>query len=55
MAKLKLPNMTNEYWTLGLLLVAPPLIAYLYLDWRAALSAFLITQLAIGLIRLRYS
>ena len=49
------PKITNEQWVLGLLTIAPPLIAYLYFDWRAAIAAFLITQIAIGLIKLRYS
>ena len=58
MAKLKLPRLskpTHEQWTLALIFVAPPVIAALYADWRAALAAFLITQIAVGLVRLRYS
>lgn len=56
---LKLPTLTTgfttEHYVLVLLTVGMPLIGFVWFGWRAALTAFVLTQVVIGLTKLRYS
>lgn len=42
-----------EGYTLLLIVVGPPLIAYIYVDAELALAVFIITQIALGILTLR--
>jgi len=43
----------TEVYTYCLISFGLPLVALVYLDWRAALSVFVVTQIAIGVFALR--
>lgn len=45
-------NLT-EYWTALFVAVGLPAVAWLYVDWRLALSVFIIIQAVTGLFALR--
>lgn len=57
MLKLSLSKIpiTAEHWVLGLVSLGLPAIAYLYFDWRAAFSVFIIVQIGINILRLKVS
>lgn len=42
-----------EYYTLVLLVLGLPLVAFVYLDWRAALAVFVLVQIVLGLLVVR--
>ena len=42
-----------EYWTLLMIIVGLPLIAFLYFGWAAALSVFVVANIIIGILNLR--
>lgn len=42
-----------EYYVTALLFIGPPLVAFIYFDWRAALSTFVVSQLVVGVLALR--
>jgi hypothetical protein len=42
-----------EYYVLLLLAVGLPLVAFVYLDWRAALTAFVLSQIIVGVLAIR--
>ena len=43
----------TEVYTYCLISFGLPLVAFVYLDWKAALTTFVITQIAIGLLAVR--
>jgi hypothetical protein len=43
----------NELYTLALLALGLPYICYIYFSWKEAVSVFIVTQIAIGLLSLR--
>jgi len=44
----------NEIYTLALASFGIPYIFYIYLDLRAAIASFIITQIVFGVLRERY-
>lgn len=55
MAKLKQLRVSNELWIIALVTIGLPAIAWVYLDWRAALATFVVTQIALGILKERYN
>jgi hypothetical protein len=51
----KLRENWTEAYTFLLIAVGLPAVAYVYLDWRAALTAFVIPQIVIGFLALKGS
>lgn len=49
----KLTENFIERWTIALIVVGLPAIAYIYGDWRAAIVAFVIPQIIIGYLVIR--
>ena len=45
-------NLT-EYWTALFVAVGIPVVAWLYVDWKLALSVFIVIQAVTGLFALR--
>lgn len=43
----------NELYVLALITIGLPAIFYIYFDWRAALTVFILTQIPLGLLRER--
>jgi hypothetical protein len=39
-----------EYYTLVLLIAGLPLVAFVYWDWRAALTVFIVVQIVLGVM-----
>lgn len=50
---IKIKNSLNELYTLALITVGLPAIFYIYIDWKAALTVFVVTQIALGIVRER--
>jgi hypothetical protein len=42
-----------EYWTLLMILVGLPLIAFIYAGWALALTVFVLTNIIIGILNLK--
>jgi hypothetical protein len=42
-----------EYWTLLMILVGLPLIAFIYVGWALAFSVFVLVNIIIGILNLR--
>lgn len=55
LARLKNIKVDSETVTILLISLGLPLIAYMYFSVREAVSLFIITQIVLGLIRIRYS
>lgn len=44
---------TNEVYTVSLITIGVPAIFYIYLDWKAALTSFVLVQITLGIVRER--
>lgn len=42
-----------EYWTLLMILVGLPLIAFIYFGWSYALTVFIVANIILGILNLR--
>lgn len=42
-----------EYWTLLMILVGLPLIAFIYFGWALALSVFIVVNIVIGILNIK--
>lgn len=49
----RLPDNLYETFVTALIVVGLPLVAYIYIDWRAALTAFVLVNIVLGVMVLR--
>ena len=42
-----------EYWTLAMIFIGLPFVAFIYVDWRLALATFVLSSIAFGIAKLR--
>jgi len=50
----KLKDNITELYTLLLIVVGLPAVAYIYIDWKLALTVFILVQIALGFFSLRF-
>lgn len=43
-----------EVWTMALITVGIPVIAYIFVGWKWAFVAFVVTQITVGLLSLHF-
>lgn len=55
LARLKKLSIDSELVTILLISLGLPFIAYMYFSIREAISIFIITQIVLGLLRIRFS